>query len=81
MTRQEQYNKLIERLGAIENFEKRPRAIWTESERKINTQREELEGYLKIIEHSNGNEKRLAESGFDKQFKDLWAKLDKDGWK
>lgn len=81
MTRQELYNELIERLGSIENFDKRPRAIWTDDEIKISEQRQKLETYLKIIENSTGNEKILAESGFDVLFKDLKAKLDKDGWK
>lgn len=81
MTRQELYNELIERLGSIENFDKRPGAIWTEGEREISKQREKLEKYLKVIDNATGNEKKLAESGFDTQFKDLWAKLDKDGWK
>ena len=81
MTRQELYNKLVERLGSIENFDKRPRAIWTDNEIGIYSQREKLEKYLKIIENATGNEKTMAEIGFDTQFKDLWAKLDKDGWK
>ena len=81
MTRQELYNKLVERLGSIENFDKRPRDIWTDNEIGIYSQREKLEQYLKNIENSTGTKKKMEENGFDVLFKELWAKLDKDGWK
>ena len=81
MTRQELYNKLVERLGSIENVDKRPGAIWTDDEIEISEQRRMLETYLKAIENSTGTKKKMAENGFDVLFKELWSKLDKDGWK
>ena len=47
--RQEKYDRLVERLGSAENFDKRPREIWTEEEVEIYTQRETLKNYLEDI--------------------------------
>ena len=49
MMRQEKYDRLVERLGSAENFDKRPREIWTEEEVEIYTQRETLKNYLEDI--------------------------------
>lgn len=81
MTRQEKYDRLVERLGSAENFDNRPREIWTEEEVEIYTQRETLKNYLEDIETATGDKKAVCENNFDKLYSALWNKLDELGWK
>lgn len=81
MIRQEKYDRLVERLGSAENFDKRPREIWTEEEVEIYTQRETLKNYLEDIKAATGDKKAVYENNFDKLYSALWNKLDELGWK
>lgn len=81
MTRQEKYDRLIELLSSVENFEKRPKATWTNEEIYIFNQREKLKEYLKIIDTTSGDKKTIAEQNFDIIYAKLWSKLDELGWK
>ena len=81
MTRQEKYDRLIELLSSVENFEKRPKATWTNEEIYIFNQREKLKEYLKIIDTTSGDKKTIAEQNFDIIYAKLWLKLDELGWK
>ena len=81
MMRQEKYDRLVERLGSAENFDKRPREIWTEEEVEIYTQRETLKNYLEDIKVATGDKKAVYENNFDKLYSALWNKLDELGWK
>lgn len=81
MTRQEKYNRLLERLSSIENLEKQPQAIWTDEQTYIYKQRELAKEYLKIIDTTSGDKKTIAEQNFDSIYAKLWSKLDELGWK
>lgn len=81
MIRQEKYDRLIELLNSVENFEKRPKATWTNEEIYIFNQREKLKEYLKTIDTTFGDKKTIAEQNFDIIYAKLWSKLDELGWK
>ena len=81
MTRQEEYNRLVERLSSIENLEKQPKAIWTDEQAYIYKQREQLKELLETIDTTSGDKKTIAEQNFDSLYNKLWSELNKLGWK
>ena len=81
MTRQEKYDKIVERLSSTDNYDKRPNAIWTQEEIEISKQREQLKKYLDDIQRTSGDKREICEYNFDVLYRALSTQLDELGWK